>query len=137
MSIGKFYDNIDVIMKSMYDYHGIDKDDDDQYCDFQDDDSFDGLETVCTRDDIESSGLILETFIEELFAISNDDVSDPVILKVVEKTVKKLNKLNENCNYELIESSISDDICDYLQSAVIEAGLRDVPECVADEWRDF
>ncbi len=140
MSIDKLYDDIDVIVQSMYDYHGFGKDD--RYSDCAEDEETDFFDTNCTREDIESAGNILEVFTDNLIAISNDeqhssDIIDESILSIVENAVKRLNKLNEKCDCELIESTISDDICDYIQNAAILAGLTDIPDSVADEWREF
>lgn len=136
MSFGKYYDSIDEILHSMFDYLGISDDDDYDY-DEDDDGDFDFFdEPSCTRADVMSCGSILENYIDNLATISQSP-TDEAILKLVEKTVKKLNKLNERCEYELIEATQSDDICDLIHNAAVDAGLCDIPESVADEWRDF
>ena len=86
--------------------------------------------------DVEKCGVILEKYIDELVDISADP-HDEQIMKAVEKTVKKLNKLNEACECELLDSTISDDICEFIHNAAVEAGLSDIPENVCDEWREF
>ena len=140
MAVGRFYDEIDAILDSMAEYLGL-QDDDDYYDDIfgeEDDDDDDGYidDVVCTRDDIEKCGIVLEKYIDELVEIAKDP-KDELILKAVEKAVKKLNKLNEACECELLDSTISDDICDFIHNAALEAGLEDVPDNVCDEWRDF
>ncbi|MBQ1848229.1 MAG: hypothetical protein II135_09505 [Clostridia bacterium] len=141
MAVAKFYDEIDGILDSMTEYLGL-QDDDDYYDDIfgedeEDDDDDDYIDdVVCTRDDVEKCGVILEKYIDELVDISADP-HDEQIMKAVEKTVKKLNKLNEACECELLDSTISDDICEFIHNAAVEAGLSDIPENVCDEWREF
>ncbi len=138
MSIDNFYNDIDTILQSMYDYHGIDKESDSFFDDFDDDgDDDDFIESACGRSEIEQCGLILEKYIDDLFALSGDELNDGAIMKTVERTVKCINKLNEKCDYELAESSISDEICDFVHRAALEAGLDDAPDNVTDEWREF
>ena len=139
MAVGKFYDEIDGILDSMAEYLGI-QEDDDYYDDLfgeeedEDDDYIDDV--VCTRDDIEKCGVILEKYIDELTDIAKEP-NDDQILKVAEKAIKKLNKLNEACECELLDSTIGDDICDFIHNAAVEAGLADIPDNICDEWREF
>ena len=138
MAVGKFYDEIDGILDSMAEYLGI-QDDDDYYDDLfgEEDDDDDYIDdVVCTRDDIEKCGVVLEKYIDELTDIAKEP-NDEQILKAAEKAVKKLNKLNEACECELLDSTIGDDICDFIHNAAVEAGLADIPDNVCDEWREF
>lgn len=135
MSLGKYYDSIDEILHSMSEYLGISEEDDYGFDEDMDDDDFID-EPCCTRADVCACGNILENYIDNLITVSKSP-TDEAILKFVEKTVKKLNKLNEKCEYELIEATQSDDICDLIHNAAVEAGLCDIPDNVADEWRDF
>ena len=125
MAVGKYYDEIDPIINNMIEYLGVKEEDDD----LLDDD-------ICTMEDVEKCSAILEKYIDDLVTISKD-ANDEAIMKAVESTVKKLNKLNERCECELIESTISEDICDFIHNAAVEAGLVDVPENVCDDWREF
>ena len=140
MAVGRFYDEIDAIINSMVDYLGIEEEDDyfddlfDEGIEEEDDDLLD--EDICTMEDVNKCGDILERYIDELVAISKKP-SDAAIMRSVENAVKKLNKLNEKCECELIESTISDDICDFIHNAAVEAGLVEIPENVCDEWREF
>lgn len=140
MAVAKFYDDIDGILDSMADYLGLEDEDDyydDIFGDDEDDDDDDYIDdAVCTRDDVEKCGIILEKYLDELSDIEKDPHDEP-IMKAVEKAVKKLNKLNEACECELLESTISDDICDFIHNAAVEAGLSDIPDNVCDEWREF
>ena len=140
MAVGRFYDEIDTIINAMIEYLGVEEDDD-----YFDDLFEDGIEEeddelidddICTMEDVDKCSAVLEKYIDDLVVISKKP-DDAAIMKAVESTVKKLNKLNEACECELIESTISDDICDFIHNAAIEAGLSEVPENVCDEWREF
>ena len=142
MAVGKYYDEIDPIINNMIEYLGVKEEDDDYFDDLFDEDNIeeedDDLldDDICTMEDVEKCSAILEKYIDDLVTISKD-ANDEAIMKAVESTVKKLNKLNERCECELIESTISDDICDFIHNAAIEAGLKEIPENVCDEWREF
>ena len=116
MAVGRFYDDIDTIINNMIEYLGV-EDEDDYFDDLFDDDAIE-----------EEDVLMSSPFSNEL---------DAKIMKAVENTVKRLNKLNEACECELIESTTSDDICDFIHNAAVEAGLSEIPENVCDEWREF
>ena len=140
MAVGRFYDDIDTIINNMIEYLGV-EDDDDYFDDLFDDDAIeeedDDLidDEVCTIDDVNKCSAILEHYIDDLVAISKKP-DDAKIMKAVENTVKRLNKLNEACECELIESTTSDDICDFIHNAAVEAGLSVIPENVCDEGRE-
>ncbi len=133
MSLSNYYDKIDEITASMSEYLGISGDDYDM-SDFDDDDFID--EACCTSTDIDTCANILENYIGNLTTVSKDP-SDELIVELVEKTVKKLNRLNEKCEYELIDETQGDDICEFLHNAAVDAGLSQYSENVADAFRDF
>ena len=140
MAVSKFYDEIDTIINNMIEYLGVEEEDDyfdDLFEDSiveEDDDLIE--DDICTMEDVEKCSSILERYIDDLVTVSKDP-NDEAIMKAVETAVKKLNKLNERCECELIESTISDDICDFIHNAAVEAGLVDIPENVCDDWREF
>lgn len=141
MAVGKYYDEIDPIINNMIEYLGV-KEEDDYFDDLFDEESIeeedDDLidDALCTMEDVDKCSAILEKYIDDLVTISKDP-NDEAIMKAVESTVKKLNKLNERCECELIESTISDDICEFIHNAAVEAGLAEIPENVCDDWREF
>ena len=63
--------------------------------------------------------------------------SDEEIMSLVENVVLGLNELNEQTDYAMIETSERESICILIQDAAVAAGLRDIPEDVTEEWRDF
>ena len=141
MAVGKFYDDIDSVINSMIEYLGVEEDEDyfddlfdDDNIEEEDDDLID--DQICTMDDVNKCSSILEKYIDELVTISKKP-DDDAIMKAVETTVKKLNKLDEKCECELFESTIGDDICDLIHNAAVEAGLKEIPENVCDDWREF
>lgn len=141
MAVGKFYDEIDVIINNMIEYLGVEREDDyfdDMFDEVIEDEEEDDLidDDICTIEDVDKCSAILEKYIDDLVNVSKN-ADDETIMKCVESTVKKLNKLNESCECELIESTTSDDICDFIHNAAVEAGLSDIPENVCDEWREF
>ena len=140
MAVSKFYDEIDTIINNMIEYLGVEEEDDyfdDLFEDSIEEEDDDLIEDdICTMEDVEKCSSILERYIDDLVTVSKDP-NDEAIMKAVETAVKKLNKLNERCECELIESTISDDICDFIHNAAVEAGLVDIPENVCDDWREF
>ncbi len=134
MALSNYYDEIDTIINSMSEYLGLSEDDYDDMSDFDDDSYID--EPCCTYSDIDTCSNILENYIGNLTTLSKDP-DDGRIMALVEKTVRKLNKLNEKCEYELIDPVLGDDICEFIHNSAVEAGLEEHGENVADEWRDF
>lgn len=134
MSLSNYYDTIDEIVNTMAEYLGLPEEDYDMSEPDEDEDYIDDV--CCTRADVDMCGSILENYIDNLITISKSP-DDEKIMNLAEKTVKKLNKLNEKCEYELIEATQSDDICSFIHDAAVEAGLATDCENIADEWRDF
>ncbi len=133
MSLSNYYDRIDEITVSMSEYLGL-SDDDYGMSDFDEDDFVD--EPCCTMADVNTCANILENYIGNLTTIAKDP-TDELIMELVEKTVKKLNKVNEKCEYELIDETQGDEICEFIHDAAVEAGLQEYGANVADSFRDF
>ena len=132
MSFGKYYDDVDTLYTSVLEYLGISEDDFDEDAG-NSDDLLD--EPVCTLADAQKFSAILESYLDTLASLS-DDPSDEKILHAVEHTVKKINKLNEKCEYELIEPLLGDEIWQLIEDAAAEVGLS--PDCALPEnLRDF
>ena len=84
MAVGRFYDEIDGILDSMTEYLGIRDDDDDDYYDDifgEDDDDDDDYidDVICTRDDVDKCGIVLEKYIDELIEIAKDLIAREAI----------------------------------------------------------
>ncbi len=56
---------------------------------------------------------------------------------VVESTVLKLNELNENCDFSLIETSEREQIAEIIILASNKMGYNSVDEDITEEWRDW
>ena len=132
MSFGKYYDEIDTLYDSMTEYLGISADD------FGEDGDTDDLldEPVCTLADVEKFSAILESYLDTLASLA-DDPSDEKILGAVESTVTQINKLNEKCDYELIEPLLGDEIWQLIENAAAEVGLSPESGGIPDNLRDF
>ena len=78
---------------------------------------------------------ILLGYLKRLNKIIN--VSDEKIMKVVEWVVLSLNQLNEKTEYAIIETDARESIYEIIQSAAIEAGLKNYDEDITVEWREW
>ncbi len=58
-------------------------------------------------------------------------------MKIVENTVVALNHLNEETEYELIETDQREDICEIIILAGNIKGFNDRDEDITEEWRDW
>ena len=63
--------------------------------------------------------------------------SDKEILALTQQVVVALNELNEDTDYALIETVEREAIALLIQDAVVARGMRNVPEDVTEEWRDW
>lgn len=86
-----------------------------------------------TAEDVEKCGALLAEFIDDLSVAKKDKGK---ILTDVKKLVLELNDLNESLDFCLIETEQREDICDFILSAVNEAGLT-TDEDITEEWRDW
>ena len=92
-------------------------------------------ECAYTEKDVAKCASILMQYLDALAAM--DAPTDKEILKCVKKCVVALNKLSEKTDYEMIESVERDNICEIIQTAAEECGLRDASEDVTEEWREW
>lgn len=89
----------------------------------------------CTADDVARCGELLAEFLTALSALKEPE--DGQIMAQVEKVVLALNDLNEELDYALIETVEREAIWELLQTAAVDAGLKDVPDDVTEEWREW
>ena len=59
------------------------------------------------------------------------------ILAAAKKTVLKLNKLNEECDYSLIGTDQREDLAELINLAAKHAGLESSVYDITEEWRDW
>jgi hypothetical protein len=62
---------------------------------------------------------------------------DEYILAVVEKTVLRLNKLNDECDGNLIETDQREDLCKLIDIAARQSGLESSADDITYEWRNW
>ncbi|WP_426473866.1 hypothetical protein [Chryseobacterium balustinum] len=86
-----------------------------------------------SKNDIEECEKILNNY---LFEIS-DSKSKEDGLNIVKKTVEKLNKLNERCNFELIETSEREQIAEIIILGSSKKGYNRPEEDITEKWREW
>ena len=83
-------------------------------------------------DDVKACGALLTSFASKVQSgISYDDA-----MKQVEVLVLKLNELNENCEFSLIETDQREDICEFIFQALNAANVAFEGD-VTEEWREW
>ena len=88
-----------------------------------------------TEADIARCGEILDEYIDRLSQV--DDPDTGAILLYVEKVVRDLNELNDECNYSLIETDQRELLCDFIEKVAQEAGLENDGTDITEEWREW
>ncbi|MCU7618630.1 hypothetical protein NZ698_15655 [Chryseobacterium sp. PBS4-4] len=86
-----------------------------------------------TRIDVDECTKILNNYVSE---ISNSKSRDEG-MEIVKTTVEKLNKLNEKCNFELIETSEREQIAEILIVESSKKGYNTPEEDITEEWREW
>lgn len=110
----------DDVLFSMYDYL--------EFCMEDEDD-----EEPYSEEDVQACGDLLETFVERLAEVQNDERQ---IRDCVKSLVMELNELNEGTDCQLIETDQREALCDFILSAAAEAGLDD-EEDITEQWREW
>ena len=88
-----------------------------------------------TAEDVARCGAHLAEFINALADLR--EPTDEGIMAQVEQVVLALNDLNEEVDYTLIETVEREAIALLIQDAAVARGLRNIPEDVTEEWRDW
>lgn len=86
-----------------------------------------------TKTDVEQCVKILN---EYTIAISNATSKDEG-MKIVKNTVESLNKLNEKCDFELIETSEREQIAEIIISESSKKGYNQSDEDITEDWREW
>lgn len=86
-----------------------------------------------SKNDVDECVKILN---EYLLEIKNSN-SKEAGMKIVENTIKKLNKLNEKCNSELIETSEREQIAEIIILASSQKGYNTKEEDITENWREW
>lgn len=95
-----------------------------------------GFSTVgeYTLKHIDRCAAITRDFLERLSDVPRTDKEK--IVAEVKHVVMKLNKLNASCDGALIETDQREDLCQLIQTAAINAGLKS-DEDVTAPWREW
>lgn len=117
------------VLRSMIEYMNPEEDEDYD----ENDEEFD-YEVEYTQKDIDKCGEILDNFIEDL---KNSNKDEKLIIKSVKKVILELNKLNDKCEGELIETDQREDLCQFIEDASIVAGLTKPEYDITEEWREW
>ncbi|KQB40462.1 hypothetical protein [Flavobacterium aquidurense] len=86
-----------------------------------------------TLSDVRKCLSLLDNFLDE---ISKTDSRETGIL-TVKKTVLAINNLNENCEYELVETEQREKIADIIILAGHLKGYNHINEDTTEEWREW
>jgi len=77
----------------------------------------------------------LTEFLDKLSKKDGED--NDWIIETVKSTVLKLNKINNACDGGLIETDQREDICQLIQLATQQAGLKTNQPDITEEWRNW
>lgn len=88
-----------------------------------------------TADDVARCGQLLAEYLTALSELAEPE--DHQIMAQVEQVVLALNELNEELDYALIETVERESIALLIQDAAVDAGLREVPDDVTEDWREW
>lgn len=88
-----------------------------------------------TKDDVNACEELMYHYIDALGAMSHPENLE--IMEQVKELVLALNELNEATDYELIETDMREAIWEIIQTSAIDCGLKNAPDDVTEEWRDW
>lgn len=86
-----------------------------------------------TKIDVEECVKILNNYVSE---ISNSKSKDEGT-EIVKTTIEKLNKLNEKCDFELIETSEREQIAEIIILESSKKGYNKPEEDITEDWREW
>ncbi|AYM99907.1 hypothetical protein [Chryseobacterium sp. 3008163] len=86
-----------------------------------------------TKIDVEECAKILNNYFSE---ISNSKSKNEG-MEIVKITIEKLNKLNEKCDFELIETSEREQIAEIIILESSKKGYNKPEEDITEEWREW
>lgn len=101
-------------------------------------DECDEYDAGYTSEDVEECGAILDEYIDTLIALG-DEADNRSIRRCVQQVVENLNRLNERCDYQLIETEQREEMVPYIIQAAEQAGLsigRDEYD-ITEQWREW
>ncbi|WP_151893346.1 hypothetical protein [Patiriisocius marinistellae] len=90
-------------------------------------------ESEYTASDVEKCMILINNFLDK---VSKSESKESGML-LVKNVVLDLNNLNENCDYELIETGQREQIAEIIILAGHLKGYNDINEDITEEWRDW
>ncbi len=87
-----------------------------------------------SQEDIDKCGELLDQFIDDLISSNKEE---KLIQESVKNVILKLNKLNQKCEGELIETDQREYLCDFIEAAATCAGLPESDIDITEEWREW
>lgn len=88
-----------------------------------------------TVEDVRKCEALIHRYLDNLAAMTS--VTDEAIMEQVKILVLALNDLNESTDYSLIETEAREAIWEVIQTSAVDCGLKNVPDDVTEEWRDW
>ncbi|OPC36202.1 hypothetical protein BAX99_19285 [Elizabethkingia miricola] len=86
-----------------------------------------------SQNDIDECCNILTDYIENILKTNSKEEG----MDIVEYSVKKLNDLNEKCQYELIETNEREQIAEIIIIGGNKMGYNSRNEDITEEWREW
>lgn len=86
-----------------------------------------------TKTDVEECVNILNKYRSDLANSTSKDEG----MKIVQNTIESLNRLNEKCNFELIETSEREQIAEIIISESVKKGYSKADEDITEDWREW
>ncbi len=87
--------------------------------------------------DIDACGAVLRGFVSDVEAVSGNAAA---VKEIVKKTVLALNKLNDSCGSEIIETDQREEIATLMIEVAAQAGYTSSDpnnEDITEEWREW
>jgi hypothetical protein len=89
-----------------------------------------------THKHVDQFSVIIDEFLASLNKAPEAQKNE-YIMAVVKNTILRLNKLNERCDYSLIETDQREAICPLIIFAANQAGLESSQYDITEEWREW
>jgi hypothetical protein len=94
-----------------------------------------GFEAGYSQAEVDECARIVDDLLASLHEVRG---AEDGVLKVVRATVDRLNELNERCDCALIDATQRDELCDLINAAARDAGLKSSPhEDITETWREW